>query len=186
MIASATEPGSQTDPLLSTQSAAANNARATDRACAVVRYSSWSADSHTPTSPLGFCTAATSAEKPSSPRSGGQCGPKWRVGPVSPAGCSVWHQLGQVVDVMPSILRQPQGLGRMGGMRQAREDPSPWMSLAASPRIWPAKRSRRHRPRSQPGSRWVDVEEHPRPYLSSWSWTYPFLMALGHCLLTRA
>jgi hypothetical protein len=114
------EPRSQTVPLLSTQSAAANNARATDRACAVVRYSSWSADSHTPTSPFGFCTAATSAEKPSSPRSGGQCGPKWTMGPVSPSGCSVWHQLGQVVDVMPSILRQPSGHGRMGGMRLLR------------------------------------------------------------------
>ena len=70
-------PGSrvQTSALLSAQSAAANNARATDRACLVVRYSSWSADSHTPMSPFSFCTAATSAEKPSSPRRGGQCGP---------------------------------------------------------------------------------------------------------------
>ena len=114
MIASATEPGSQTDPLLSTQSAAANNARATDRACAVVRYSSWSADSHTPTSPLGFCTAATSAEKPSSPRRGGQCGPKWRMGPVSPSGCSVWHQLGQVVDFMLQFCDNPKGLDEWG------------------------------------------------------------------------
>ena len=137
--ASSGEPRNQAAPLLSTQSAAANNARATDRACAVVRYSSWSADSHTPTSPWGFCTAATSAEKPSSPRRGGQCGPKWKVGPVSPSGCSVWHQLGQVVEVMPSILRQPQGHGQMGGMRPVRNEPNPWTSLATSPGISPGR-----------------------------------------------
>jgi hypothetical protein len=73
-------------PLVSTQSAAANNARATDRACAVVRYSSWSAASHTPTLPFSFCTAATSAEKLSSPRKGGQCGPKCLSGSDSPSG----------------------------------------------------------------------------------------------------
>src|ERR1019366_3275204 len=100
--------------LLSAQSAAANNARATDRACAVVRYSSWSADSHTPMSPFSFCTAATSAEKPSSPRKGGQCGPKCLDGLVSPSGCWVWHQLGQVVEVMASVCATPGPMGNRG------------------------------------------------------------------------
>ena len=112
---------SQSVPLLSTQSAAANNARATDRACAVVRYSSWSADSHTPTSPFSFCTAATSAEKPSSPRKGGQCGPKCLVGSVSPSGCWVWHQLGQVVEVMASVCatqRPKENRGKISPVRR--------------------------------------------------------------------
>src|SRR5664279_6194934 len=104
----------QTAVLLSTQSAAASNARATDRACLVVRYSSWSADSHTPMSPFSFCTAATSAEKPSSPRRGGQCGPKCLDGPISPSGCSVWHQLGQVVEVMPSVCSNPKDARESG------------------------------------------------------------------------
>jgi len=100
--------------LLSTQSAAASSARATDRACLVVRYSSWSADSHTPTSPFSFWIAATSAEKPSSPRRGGQCGPKCLDGPVSPSGCLVWHQLGQVVEVMPSVCAYRRAAGESG------------------------------------------------------------------------
>jgi|SRR5450631_1432743 hypothetical protein len=69
---------SQMAALSSTRSAAASNARATDLACLVVRYSSWSAETHSPDPPLLFCTAATSAENPrplaeaaSAARSGG-------------------------------------------------------------------------------------------------------------------
>ena len=110
----ALESARQVSPLVSTQSAAANNARATERACTVVRYSPWSADSHTPTWPPSFFTAATSAEKLSSPRKGGQCGPKCLRGSDSPSGCSLWHQLGQVVDVMRPVCASWSGHARAG------------------------------------------------------------------------